>query len=83
MGVVLGVIHVDIRNHAKVQVERIRLKQVYFIPLIHRIVDNQIISSLLTFSIGGAGFGCNFGALGYRKGVLLHTIALHPLGPLV
>ena len=63
--------------------ERIHLKQVYFIPLIHHIVDNQILSSLLTLSIGGAGFGCNVGDLGYRKGVLLHTIAVDPLGPLV
>ena len=75
--------HADTPNHAKVQVGRICLKQVYFIPLIHRIVDNQILSSLLTLSISGAGFGCNSGALGYRNGVLLHTIGLYPLGPLV
>ena len=83
MGVVPGVMHVDTPNHAKVQVERFCLKQVYFISLIHRIVDNQILSSLLTLSIGGAGFGCNFGALGYHKGVRLHTIGRYPLGPLV
>ena len=83
MGVVAGTMHADTPNHAKVQVEHICLRQVYFIPLIHFVVDNQILSSLLTLSIAGTGYGCNFGALGYGKGVLLHTIGLYPLGPLV